>query len=530
MDLTQRTKNTVKNSAIGLAAQLIQVISSFVCRMIFVRTLTEAYLGVNGLFGNVLSILSLGELGIGSAITYELYRALGTNDREETKSLMDFYRKAYMLVGVGIGLIGLLVVPFIPKLIPIGSGIKENVYELYALYLLNTVISYFFSYKSSIIDASQQNYVLTLIHTGVTILQNIAQGIILLLTRNFLLYLIIQVACSIAYNVLVARAADRMFPLLKETDIRPLAASKRKGMFRNIRDIFITSIAGRLVNSTDNIIITALSGLASTGLNSNYSLMYATLITFTVKVQNGITASIGNVNAMDSREKKIRLFDEVHFAFYWMYFWCACCFILLVQEVIALCFGMSYVMSFSIAVITGLNFYTAEQGTVVTIFKSTMGLFSKGKYISIVTGVINIILSVTLGKLYGVQGILIATFISRMLTTRWYFPYVTFRYGFQASSAHYFKTAARYWAEGILIFLITWKVTALFSLSPFFALLVKGVICLILPNALIILLHYRDPDFISIKNRILSLLQKRIARKKESEDSAAEASDHFSKH
>ena len=318
MDLTQRTKNTVKNSAIGLAAQLIQVISSFVCRMIFVRTLTEAYLGVNGLFGNVLSILSLGELGIGSAITYELYRALGTNDREETKSLMDFYRKAYMLVGVGIGLIGLLVVPFIPKLIPIGSGIKENVYELYALYLLNTVISYFFSYKSSIIDASQQNYVLTLIHTGVTILQNIAQGIILLLTRNFLLYLIIQVACSIAYNVLVARAADRMFPLLKETDIRPLAASKRKGMFRNIRDIFITSIAGRLVNSTDNIIITALSGLASTGLNSNYSLMYATLITFTVKVQNGITASIGNVNAMDSREKKIRLFDEVHFAFYWM--------------------------------------------------------------------------------------------------------------------------------------------------------------------------------------------------------------------
>ena len=130
MDLSKRTSNTVKNSVIGLIAQLLQVISSFICRMVFVRVLTESYLGVNGLFGNILSILSLGELGIGSAITFELYSALAHKDDEETKSLMQFYRKTYTYIGIGIGIIGLIIMPFISHLVSLDGGIHENIYLL----------------------------------------------------------------------------------------------------------------------------------------------------------------------------------------------------------------------------------------------------------------------------------------------------------------------------------------------------------------------------------------------------------------
>ncbi len=509
MDLNKRTKNTVRNSVVGLTVQFLQVISSFICRMVFVRVLTEAYLGVNGLFGNILSILSLGELGIGSAITFELYSSLAKGDKEETKSLMQYYRKAYTWIGLAIGVIGLVLMPFINHLVSLDGGIHENIYLLYSLYLANTVISYFFSYKASIIEAAQQNYVLSLIHTAVTITQNVVQCIVLIVYKNFVLYLIIQVACGILYNVIAALTADRMFPLLKEKDIRPLAKEKVNRMFRNTKDIFITSVAGRLVNSTDNIIITAFGGLASTGLNSNYALLYATLITFTTKVQLGIKASIGNVNAVDSKEKKLKLFDEVHFIFFWMYFWCACCFIMLVQDVIGLFFGTKYIMPFSIAVITGLNFYVAEEGTVVSIFKETMGLFSKGKYSSVATGILNIILSILLGKAIGLPGILLATFISRMLTTRWYFPYVTFKYGFEASSARYFKASARYWIEGILICCITWYICSRVPVSGIAALLIKGIICFFVPNVLIILAHFKDPNFISLKNRIETMVLKK---------------------
>ena len=504
--LEQRTSNTIKNSIVGLAAQLLQVISSFVCRMIFVRTLTEAYLGINGLFGNILSILSLGELGIGSAITFELYRSLAHKDDEQTHSLMAFYKKAYAYIGLIIGFIGLLIFPFINNLVHTSSNLNENIYLMYGLYLANTVISYFFSYKSSIIEAAQQNYVLTIIHTAVTIAQNIMQCIALIIYRNFIIYLSIQIVCSIGYNVFVALAADQMFPILKEKNAKPLPEEQKKKMFVNVKDIFIGSVAGRLVNSTDNIIITALSGLASTGLNSNYALLYATLITFTTKVQMGIKASIGNVNAIDSKERRLKLFDEVHFVFFWMYFWCACCFILLVQDVISICFGTKYVMPFSVAVITGLNFYVAEEGTVVEIFKETMGLFSKGKYSSIATGVINIILSIVLGKQYGIQGILLATFISRMVTTRWYFPYVTFKYGFESSSKRYFLDSIKYWMEGITIYILTYYICSFVTLDAIWSLLVKGMICLIIPNAVLVILHWNDSNFISLKERISRIL------------------------
>lgn len=508
MDLKQRTSNTIKNSVVGIIAQSIQVLSSFICRIVFVHVLNESYLGINGLFGNVLSILSLGELGIGSAITFELYRSLAEGNTDETKSLMSFYRKAYRYIGVFIAFIGLLIFPFINHLVSLDHNVTANVYVLYALYLLDVVISYFFSYKSSIIEASQQNYVTSVIHTKVIIAQNIAQSICLLITRNFVLYLVIQVFCSIAYNVLVAKKADCLFPYLKERNIEEISIERKKNMFVNVKDIFITNVSGKLVNSTDNIIITALGGLSKTGLNSNYALLYATLVTFTTKVQLGVKASIGNVNAIESKERRIQLFNEIHFGFYWMYFWFTCCFILLVQDVIGLFFGNNYVMPFAVAVITGLNFYSAEEGTVVTIFKETMGLFSKGKFISIATGIINIFLSIMLGRKYGVQGILVATFISRLLTTRWYYPYVTFRYGFKHSSKQYFIDELRYWSEGLVIFCLSYYVCSQISFMSIYALLLKLIICIILPNIMILLFHIKDPNCISITNRIKRILFK----------------------
>ena len=513
INLKERTKNTVKNSAIGLVAQLFQVLSSFGCRMIFVRCLAEAYLGINGLFSNILSILSLGELGIGSAITYELYGALASNDVEDTKSLMAFYKKAYTWVGIAIGVFGLCLFPFIHSLVKLDATVTESVYLLYGLYLINTVVTYFFSYKSSIIDAAQQNYVLTLIHTAVTIVQNITQCVVLLLTKNFVLYLIIQVVCSIGYYVFAACFADKMFPFLKDRDVRPLSKERKERMFVNIKDIFITTVASKLVNSTDNIIITAFGGLVSTGLNSNYALLSATLITFTERIKTGIRASVGNISAIESRDRKVQLFDDIQFLFFWLYFWCGLCFILLVQDVIPLAFGEKYLMPFSVAFVTGLNFYTYQQGTVVNIFKETMGFFSKGKYTSVATGILNIFFSIVLGRMWGVFGILLATFISMMLTTRWYFPFIVFKDGFGISPLHYFKKDLRYWAEAVIIYLITWKICTLVNLTDIAALLVHGVICLCVPNLLIILFHLKDPVFLNNRTRIRSIFGKLLKRK-----------------
>ncbi|MBR2761845.1 MAG: oligosaccharide flippase family protein [Solobacterium sp.] len=516
INLKNRTGNTVRNTAVGMAAQMIQILSSFICRMIFVRVLTEAYLGVNGLFANILSILSLSELGISSAIKYELYHALAYEDKENAKSLMAFYKRAYVMIGLIIAGAGLLLMPFVSRLVTLDSGIKESVYLLYSLYLLNTVISYFFSYRTTIIEAAQQNYVLTLCHTAVTIFQNVSQCIVLLVTKNFVTYLLIQVFCTFLYYYLSSRKAVEMFPFLLEKEIAPIQPEQKKRLFRNTKDLFITSISGKLITQTDNIIITMLGGLVSTGLNSNYSMLLSTLISLTSKIDDAIMSSLGNVNAVESKERRLTLFYEIHFFYFWFYFWCACCFILLVQDAISLFFGAKYVMPFSVAVITGLNLYTTEEGRLLDVFKDTMGLFRYGKYVRLATGIINVLASVMLGRIWGVSGVLFATFLSLILTTRWYLPFVTFRYGFETSSLGYFKKDLLFWAEGILIFLITMFLCTRFSFGPVGNLACRMVICVIVPNLLLYLIHRNDPRFLSIRTRLEGIAAKFIKRKETS--------------
>ena len=509
IDLKARTKNIARNTAVGIIAQMIQIVSSFACRMVFVRALPQAYLGVNGLFSNILSILALSELGIGSAVTFELYSALAHDDKEQIKSLMRFFRNACLIIGSVITVTGLLILPLVGKWVPVDPEITEDIRVLYLFFLVNTSITYFMAHRIAILQDSQQSYILTLVHTAVTIVQNITQIIILLTSRNFLLYLTVMVLSTLAYHVICTIISGRAFPCLKEKDVQELPQEQKKRMFINTKDLFITSISGRLINQTDNIIITAFGGLVSTGLNSNYSLLIATLVSLTRKVNDAFQASIGNVSALENDEKKLALFNEVNFFFFWFYFWCTCSFIILVQDAIRLFFGASYVMAFSIAVITGVNFYTSEQGMIVRIFKETMGLFKYGKYVALFSGIINIFLSLLLGKVWGVFGILLASFISQIITTRWYFPYVTFKHGFHASPWIYYRYDVRYWFEGAAAFLATWYLASRFDFGMFGNLLYRGVLCIIIPNLILFLIHRKDPFFISIKARVLGILQRK---------------------
>ena len=509
VNLKARTKNTARNTAVGIIAQMAQIVSSFLCRMVFVRALPQAYLGVNGLFSNILSILALSEMGIGSAVTYELYSALAHEDEEQIKSLMRFFRNACFIIGMVITITGLLIMPLVGKWVPMDPEITEDIRVLYLFFLVNTSITYFMAHRIAIIQDSQQSYILTLVHTGVTIIQNVTQIIILLTSRNFLLYLTIMVLSTLAYHVICTYISGRLFPCLKDKNVQPLPKEQTKRMWINTKDLFITSISGRLINQTDNIIITAFGGLVTTGLNSNYSLLIATLVSLTRKVNDAIQASIGNVSALENDEKKLSLFNEVNFFFFWFYFWCTCSFIILVQDAIKLFFGANYVMAFSIAIITGVNFYTAEQGMIVRIFKETMGLFRYGKYVALFSGIINIFLSLLMGKYWGVFGILLASFVSQIVTTRWYFPYVTFKHGFHASPWIYYRYDVRYWIEGVIAFLATWFLASRFEFGMFGNLLYRGILCVIIPNLILYIIHRNDPMFIKLKGRLLGILKRK---------------------
>lgn len=499
----ERTRNTIRNTVIGVIAQGVLMLSSFFCRIIFVRYLNSVYLGVDKLFSDILSILAITELGFEGAITYELFQTIGEENKKETAALMQIFRRVYYFIGIAISGIGLFILPFVDSMISLDSGISEKAQILFLLYLIDVALGYFFSYKVSFLKTAQMNYITSLVETGTSLARNIVQGIVLILTANFTTYLLVKIIFDILYYFICALLANRFFPelLVREKGYH-IDRIRKKRILRNLRDSFISNLSSKLVRSTDSIIITSISGLAINGVNSNYSLLCATIITFTTKLQMGIRSSVGNICASESKEKIVSSFFESFMIFFWMYSWCTICYVLLVQDAVSVLFGARYVMDFSIGLITGLNFFIYETFTIISFYRMSLGIFRKGRFLPLITGGINIGLSILFGQKWGLFGILLATFFSYLLTEFWYTPYITFKYGFQTSIVPYIKKLIVFLTQGILIFGITWGLCEIPSLYGWGRLIYRTVICIVIPNGLFAAFNMRTKEFIEVVRKI----------------------------
>lgn len=296
MKSRSRTEYSILNITAGVGGYIINTILGFICRMVFVKCLAADYLGVNGLFTNILSMLSLAELGIGGAVVYALYKPLAEKNEKKIASLIKVYGEAYKVIGIVIGITGICLMPFLNIIITEQPNISESIYVLYLLNLFNTVITYFYSYRSSLLIAAQQNYIVVGINYIVTILQSLFQMLMLILTHNYMAYILIQTIGTIVYNVSVSYVAVKIFPCIVEKKIEPLPQNEKKALFKDIKDLSYYKISGLLVNSTDNILITFFQGLAVTGITSNYTLFINTINSLLGQIFNSLTASIGNHN------------------------------------------------------------------------------------------------------------------------------------------------------------------------------------------------------------------------------------------
>lgn len=508
-----RTEYSIINIFVGIGGYIFNTILGFVCRMVFVQCLSADYLGVNGLFTNVLTMLSLAELGVGGAIVFALYKPLASNDQEKIASLMKVYAKAYRIIGAVIFVVGLILMPFISLIIQEQPNISESIYLLYVINLFNTASSYFFSYRSSLLIAAQRNYIVSGVNYAVTILQSILQMIFLLLFRNYLGYLLIQTIGTLVYNIIVSKVAVKQFPYIQSKDVKPLPKEEQRALFSNIRDLMIYKVSGLMVNSTDNILITFFNGLATTGIASNYTLLINTLNSLLGQVFNGLTASIGNHNASESVEKRYELFSFLNFANFWLFGWGALGIFFCSSDLVRLCFGEEYVLSLDIPFVMALNFFSVGIMNAVWTYKHTLGLFHHGRFIQFFTGILNVVFSVILGTYLGLFGILFATFIARAMTSLWYDPYVVFRYGFDRPVREYVKKIARYIFVLIIAALICWVFFQfLTEMSLIIRTLLKLILCSAIANIVFFLSFHHTPEFSKFMEFLNRIIYKVIHR------------------
>lgn len=482
MNQKTRTEYSVLNMLTGLGGYFLNTVIGYICRIIFVRCLADEYLGINGLFSNILSMLSLVELGIGSAMGYALYQPLAKDDKEKITSLMALYKKSYNIIGIVVALLGIMMIPLLQYIIVKPQQIVENIYIIYLVYLFNTASSYFFSYRSALLIAAQKNYIVSGVNYAITTIVSIIQIPILLITQNFMIYLLCQSIGVFINNVIVSMWAKHDYPYIEKKNVKPITKKEKRQMAVNIKALTINKIAAMLVNNTDNIVITYFNGLISTGVISNYTLLTGTLGSITSQLFNGITASVGNLNAVENNKKKYNFFRILNLANFWIYGWCCIGIFLVSGEIVKICFGQKFVLDMQIPLVLAINFYLVGMNNAVLIYKNAMGLFKYGQYLLILTAMINLVLDVILGKMWGMFGIFLATIIARVLTNTWYEPYAVFKYGLEKNFKEYIKIFLEYVVVLIFTGAVCYVLCGFCKYNNIINLILKVIICSIIPN------------------------------------------------
>ena len=392
------------NTTVAFAAQATAILMGFFTRVIFTRMLSEGYVGINGLFHDILNILSLSELGVGTAITYALYGPIAKKDIRRQQILMRMFRTFYRATAGFVLVVGLALLPFLNVLMKDRPDV-DHLTLIYLLYLFKSVASYLLIYKKTLVDAHQLNYITVLYHNGFLVLQDVCQIVILLLTGNFILFLVIGVVCTIAGNICMSKKVDQLFPYLKEECKEKLPDTERKDILKNVKAMFMHKLGNVVVNNTDNLLISSFVGVVSAGIYSNYYLLIGSVRQVLDQALQGVAASVGNLGVTEDKEKISDVFEQLFFVGYWMYGLAGICLFELLNPFVELAFGEKYLFQRKIVLILCINFFINGMRKSVLIFKESMGLFWYDRYKANLGEAVNLGISIVLVKILVFWGV-----------------------------------------------------------------------------------------------------------------------------
>lgn len=414
-----------KNTSLSIVASGIRQISSillqFVSRTVFIYILGKEYLGLNGLFTNILQLLALSELGIGTAITFYLYKPLALGDKERVKVLMHFYKKCYNVVGLAILLIGCSIMPFLHKLVNFDQPLPENLYVVYLLFLLQSACTYFFfAYKQSLITADQKLYKVERINIVFLFIGCLVDIIVLLVFRAFLPYLIFKVAIVILKNLCIALMVDKEYPYIKEPCETRLSKNEIRLFFKDVYSVAVFNIGSVFFNSLANFIISVMIGTAMVGVYSNYTMITTQAQAIFMIFITSVTASVGNVLAKESKERQKEIFDKLRIYAFVISGIFSLCIFQLINSFINIWLGnldKSYLLSQFAVLFISIDFYINTYCQIHNTFRQASGNFRIGQYLQFIGGAANLALAIPMCKAFGIAGVFAAQVISKMVVT-----------------------------------------------------------------------------------------------------------------
>lgn len=489
-----RTKNSMFNMIASFGSQIIMILLGFVSRTIFINALGSEYLGINGLFTNVLSIISLAESGIGSSIVYSLYKPVSDKDEEKILILMNVYRKAFKVIGLIVFIIGISIMPFIKHMMKGDTNIS-NLYLIYFIFVFNSAITYLFSYKMSFLNVCQKNYVVTSITTGFSIIAAFSKMGILFFTQNYILYLIVDSIITIVTQVIVSRKADKLYPYLKKKTNKKLDEETKYGIVKNMKALIIHNIGGRAVFGTDNLIISAFVSVASVGIYNNYVMLITIARNLINTVFNAIEHGMGDLIAEGDKDKTYNVYRAINFCVFWLNSFFAIAMYVCLEPVINLWLGEKFLMGQTVVGVLMVSFYVSGMRRGINIVKIKSGIFHEDRFASLFEASINLVSSIILVKFIGISGVFLGTILSTLFVPFWIAPKLVYRKVFNRSSIDYFKEYLIYTIIALIVCTITMFISSFISGSGILYVSGKIIIAGIIPNIIYVAIFHKTNEF-----------------------------------
>lgn len=497
-----RTRKSAKNFLFAFANLLINLILQFVSRTVFIHTLGVTYLGVNGLFTNVISLLNMADLGISTAVLYSFYKPLAENDFNKINAFLGYYKKIYYTIAGAIMAIGIGIIPWLKYIVNLEQSVS-HIYLYYILLVVNTAVSYLFVYKTCVLVADQKQYIMTWYQMLTNVARTLVQVVALLMYKSYTIYLIVAILATIVQNIVSTREVDKRYPIQN----RPGAITKedRNYIKENISSMFAYKIASQIFNGTDNILLSMMFGTIQVGLYSNYLLIVQYVSNIVGNLFSATTASIGNSIVVDQPKRRLEIFKTMQIVSCVIGTFFSCELLLLVNDFIGCWLGKEYTFSTIVVVSIVLNFLMDCGFQPIWCYRNAAGIFVKLKYIMLVAAALNIIFSIGLGHLLGISGVFFATSLSRLLSYFWYEPRILFRDFFETSEKTYYMTWLKYIVSTVFLSIAQYVMFSSFVVNNWAMWIAKGALSSLISMTCIYLLYRKDEEFQEFLKKILSI-------------------------
>lgn len=472
------------------------LILSLVLRKVFLQYLDVELLGIEGVIGNLFSLMALVDVGTGSLITYLLYKAFSHNDKEEISILMGMYKNMYILIALIMTILSIFLVPLLPYIISVKTVDWKIVYLIYGIKCIGMLGTYFYAYRRLLFKVSQNEYICTRVDMFFSYIRYISWFAVILLWKSYILYLIFEVLCVVLANMYIAHLSTKKFPYAIGKNIK-LRDYKERNFFKDMKNTYIIKIAGTIYGSTDNIVISYFLGLKSVALLSNYLIITKIISDGFNKLVSPLQGSIGNLVYTEDREKSIKVFKMFDMFAYLLGSSIVCCFICCVNEFITLWIGIQYQFNILTVFCIGISLYIIFASQFVSNFRDVYGKFELDKTYAIVGAILNLVLSISLVNYIGVAGVYIGTIFG--MIGFWIGRYFVLNNELFKGQVNYLYIQLKHFATFALILAFSYFSCLQINLG-ILGFFIKMIICLISSVMINFLIYRNSNEFIDVKH------------------------------